>query len=68
MPEFVQGDRDREPEGDDEPLQPVYTVNRPVSLFGIPFGVVVILGAAAGIVVLFAVGSLIVRATRRAMR
>lgn len=54
--------------GDDEPLQPVYTVNRPVSLFGIPFGVVVILGAAAGIVVLFAVGSLIVRATRRAMR
>jgi hypothetical protein len=53
--------------GDDEPLQPAYTVTRPVTLFGIPFGVVVILGAAAGVVVLLAVGSLIVRAVRRAM-
>ena len=38
--------------GDDEPLQPAYTVTRPLTVFGIPFGVVVILGAVAGIVVL----------------
>jgi hypothetical protein len=50
--------------GDDEPLQPAYTVTRPVTVFGIPFGVVVILGAAAGILVLIALGSLIARAFR----
>ena len=50
--------------GDDEPLQPAYTVTRPVTVFGIPFGVAVILGAAAGIVVLFALGTLIARGLR----
>ncbi len=52
--------------GDDEPLQPAYEVTRPVTIAGIPFGVVVILGAAAGLVVLFALGTLVVRAVRRA--
>ncbi|HWM34527.1 MAG TPA: DUF2330 domain-containing protein [Pseudolysinimonas sp.] len=50
--------------GDDEPLQPAYTVTRPVTVFGVPFGVAVILGAAAAILVLFALGSLIARALR----
>jgi hypothetical protein len=52
--------------GDDEPLQPAYEVTRPVTIAGIPFGVVVILGAAAALVVLFALGTLIVRAVRKA--
>jgi Uncharacterized protein conserved in bacteria (DUF2330) len=54
--------------GDDEPLQPAYTVTRPVTVFGIPFGVVVILGVAAGALILFALGSLVVRAMRRPRR
>jgi hypothetical protein len=51
--------------GDDEPLQPAYEVTRPLTIAGIPFGVVVILGVAAGLVVVFALGTLIVRAIRR---
>jgi hypothetical protein len=47
--------------GDDEPLQPAYTVTRPVTVFGVPFGVAVILGAAAAMVVLFALGNLLWR-------
>ena len=54
--------------GDDEPLQPAYEVHAPVTIAGIPFGVVVILGAAAGMVVLFALGTLIVRSVRKASR
>jgi hypothetical protein len=54
--------------GDDEPLQPAYTVTRPVTVFGIPFGVIVILGAAAGALILFALGSLATRAIRRQRR
>jgi hypothetical protein len=50
--------------GDDEPLQPVYEVSRPVDVFGIPFGVVVILGGAAALFILFALGSLILRRMR----
>ncbi len=51
--------------GDDQPLQPAYEVTRPLTIIGIPFGVVVILGAAAALVVLFAFGTLIVRAVRK---
>lgn len=47
--------------GDDEPLQPTYEVTRPVTVFGIPFGVVLIVGAAAALLVLFALGSIVVR-------
>jgi hypothetical protein len=50
--------------GDDEPLQPAYTVTRPVTVFGVPFGVAVILGAVAGILVLVALGTLVARAFR----
>lgn len=50
--------------GDDEPLQPAYTVTRPVTVFGVPFGVAVILGAAAAMVVLFALGNLLWRSLR----
>lgn len=50
--------------GDDEPLQPVYTVSRPVDVFGIPFGVVVILGAVAGVLILVALGTLVARLFR----
>jgi hypothetical protein len=50
--------------GDDEPLQPAYTVTRPVTVFGVPFGVAVILGAVAGILILIALISLIVRWVR----
>jgi hypothetical protein len=50
--------------GDDEPLQPAYTVTRPVTVFGVPFGVAVILGAVAAILVLVALGTLIARAFR----
>jgi hypothetical protein len=50
--------------GDDEPLQPTYEVTRPVTVFGIPFGVVVILGAVAALLVLFALGTLIARLFR----
>jgi len=52
--------------GDDEPLQPAYEVSRPLTVLGVPFGVVVILGAAAGILVLVALGTLLVRAFRSA--
>ena len=52
--------------GDDEVLQPEYRVTRPLTIVGIPFGVVVILGVAAAAVVLFALGTLVVRAVRRA--
>lgn len=51
--------------GDDEPLQPTYEVTRPLTIGGIPLGVIVILGAAAALVVLFALGTLIVRAMRK---
>ena len=51
--------------GDDEPLQPAYTVTRPLTVFGIPFGVVVILGVVAGILVLLAIGTLVARLFRR---
>jgi len=51
--------------GDDEPLQPAYTVTRPLTVLGIPFGVVVILGGAAGVVILVAIGTLIARLFRR---
>jgi hypothetical protein len=61
----VPGDLALVQSGDDEPLQPVYQVTRPVNIFGIPFGVVIILGAAAALVVLVAVVSLIVRGVRR---
>jgi hypothetical protein len=50
--------------GDDAPLQPAYTVTRPVTVFGIPFGVVVIVGAAAALLVLFALGTLVARLFR----
>jgi hypothetical protein len=50
--------------GDDEPLQPAYTVTRPVTVFGVPFGVAVILGGVAAILVLVALGTLIARAFR----
>ncbi|MEO8094281.1 MAG: DUF2330 domain-containing protein [Pseudolysinimonas sp.] len=52
--------------GDDEPLQPAYTVTRPVTVFGIPFGAVVILGVVAGLLILAAIVNLLVRAARRA--
>lgn len=52
--------------GDDQTLQPAYEVTRPLTILGIPFGVFVILGAAAALVVLFAFGTLILRAVRRA--
>ncbi|MCU1416454.1 MAG: hypothetical protein JWP32_628 [Schumannella sp.] len=51
--------------GDDEPLQPAYTVTRTLTVFGIPFGVVVILGVVAGILVLLALGTLVARLFRR---
>lgn len=47
--------------GDDEPLQPVYTTTRPVTVLGIPFGVVVILGAVAGVLILLALGTMVAR-------
>lgn len=50
--------------GDDEPLQPVYTVTRPVTVFGIPFGVAVILGAVAGVLIVVALLTLVVRWVR----
>jgi len=50
--------------GDDEPLQPAYTVTRPVTVFGIPFGVAVILGGAASLVMLVALGTLVARLFR----
>jgi hypothetical protein len=50
--------------GDDAPLQPAYTVTRAVTVFGIPFGVVVIVGAAAALLVLFAFGTLVARLFR----
>jgi hypothetical protein len=50
--------------GDDAPLQPEYTVTRPLTVLGIPFGVLVILGAAAGLLVLVALGTLAVRSLR----
>ncbi|MEO8261041.1 MAG: DUF2330 domain-containing protein [Pseudolysinimonas sp.] len=50
--------------GDDEPLQPVYTVTRPVTVLGIPFGVAVILGGAASLVILIALGTLVARLFR----
>jgi hypothetical protein len=61
----VPGDLALVQSGDDEALQPVYQVTRPVDIFGIPFGVVIILGAAAALVVLVAIASLIVRGVRR---
>jgi hypothetical protein len=50
--------------GDDEPLQPVYTVTRPVTVFGIPFGVAVILGAVAGVLIVVALLTMLVRWVR----
>lgn len=50
--------------GDDAPLQPVYTVTRPVTIFGIPFGVAVILGGAAALLIVVALISLLVRWVR----
>ena len=50
--------------GDDEPLQPVYTVTRPVTVFGIPFGVAAILGTAAGALILVALVMLLIRWVR----
>lgn len=47
--------------GDDEPLQPAYTVTRPVSVLGIPFGVFAILGAVALVLILVALGTLVRR-------
>jgi hypothetical protein len=61
----VPGDLALVQSGDDEALQPVYQVIRPVEIFGIPFGVVIILGAAAALVVLVAIASLIIRGVRR---
>lgn len=54
--------------GDDQLLQPAYTVTRPVTVFGVPFGVAVILGAVAAILVLMAVGNLIWRTLRPTRR
>lgn len=65
-PSQVPGDLVIVDNGDDEPLQPVYEVTRPLTLMGIPFGVIVILGATAALVLLFVFGTLIVRAVRKA--
>ena len=54
--------------GDDEPLQPAYTVTRPVTVFGIPFGVVAILGGVAAIVIMVALGTLVARLFRPRVR
>ena len=54
--------------GDDEPLQPAYTVTRPVTVFGSPFGVVAILGGVAAIVILVALGTLVARLFRPRVR
>lgn len=53
--------------GDDEPLLPAYEVHRSLNILGIPAGVVVILGAAAGLVGLFALGTLIARFIRKSL-
>lgn len=53
--------------GDDEPLQPAYTVTRPLTVLGLPIGFFVILAAAAVIPVLIAFGTLVARWFRRSM-
>jgi hypothetical protein len=53
--------------GDDAPLVPAYEVHRSLNIAGIPMGVFVILGVAAGLVVLIAVGTLVARFIRRSL-
>jgi hypothetical protein len=53
--------------GDDEPLLPAYEVHRSLNIAGIPMGVFVILGVAAGVVVLVAVGTLVARFIRKSL-
>ena len=53
--------------GDDEPLVPAYEVHRSLNIAGIPAGVFVILGVAAAVVVLFALGTLVARFIRRSL-
>lgn len=53
--------------GDDSSLIPEYRVVRPLTIFGVPFGVLVILGVAAGGVILVGLGLLVARAVRRAI-
>ncbi len=50
--------------GDDEPLLPAYEVHRSLNIAGIPMGVFVILGVAAAVVVLVALGTLVARFIR----
>ena len=53
--------------GDDDPLVPAYETHRSLNVLGIPMGVVVILGVAAALVVLVALGTLIARFIRRSL-
>jgi len=53
--------------GDDEPLLPAYEVHRSLNIAGIPAGVFVILGVAAALIVLVALGTLVARFVRRTL-
>jgi hypothetical protein len=53
--------------GDDEPLLPAYEVHRSLNIAGIPAGVFVLLGIAAAVIVLVALGTLVARFVRRSL-
>ena len=53
--------------GDDEPLLPAYEVHRSLNIAGIPMGAFVILGVAAALVVLVALGTLVARFVRKSL-
>jgi hypothetical protein len=60
----IPGDLVAVPTGDDEPVQPEYTVTRPLTFYGIPLGVIVIVGAAAAALAVWGLVALLLRVRR----